>query len=535
MKPFSEKQRRKFEKKTRRLVKRRKRLNQQVLRAAKKTKPSINDWLARKELLQEWARLKMKENRHLEKYTKKLAKLAELYRIDPSSDGAQEYNLVRKLLWDFERSVKPFLDQHITRLNEKSNGDNEDETITSGSVRDSNQSNTDNEDEALRRETPFSQSRRENTTQAGSHSHNGATVEGSVRGTLPQPEAINGTEKPEEAPTNTPSKKVRFALNVCMKDQHSYLEIRNEETGEHMNKKGKQTPVHEAQTNDNTVLSNNMSFPNQSTLENIDDSPLARGPDEQTEARLCLVQIAHPGFEAIDALVYDTGNQPPCSHHEGRFYCKEPYYMSGALLTNPSPDHAIASPSLVSSTNDSRDLIDSRILQASLPQPKDTSFNLSSSPVYLAPKSANVDANNGHRGDSDLSTLSGAHSWNCSDEMSGGHGKTIHAGSPSQAQQSPRWRKTPIPAPQPWRRLGMLTPFSDEPSAPTEHSQSPRPQTTVASKREASAGPSRPRAKARKATTDGPSQPTSESLNGSANSGTRHQRRRQKNKKNKKQ
>ncbi|KAI1156670.1 hypothetical protein F4825DRAFT_213221 [Nemania diffusa] len=118
--PLSKEERR-IIKKTKRLISRRNTLDREILRAVKKSSTSANDWLPRDELLQRSERLEKKELRHLRKYTKKLAKLKRVYRRDPSSHRACDYDLVRSLLWRFKRNLGPLLDEYANHCSEEDN------------------------------------------------------------------------------------------------------------------------------------------------------------------------------------------------------------------------------------------------------------------------------------------------------------------------------------------------------------------------------------------------------------------------------
>ncbi|KAI1176657.1 hypothetical protein F4777DRAFT_577763 [Nemania sp. FL0916] len=101
--PFSNKIRRAHVKEFEKLMKRRNKIDQKILRAAGN-------------------KLRRRELRRLKKSTEELAKLEGLYRCDPSSGRAQDYDLVRKLLWRFKRNLGPRLDEYISG----SGSDNED-------------------------------------------------------------------------------------------------------------------------------------------------------------------------------------------------------------------------------------------------------------------------------------------------------------------------------------------------------------------------------------------------------------------------
>ncbi|KAI0904017.1 hypothetical protein F4823DRAFT_242132 [Ustulina deusta] len=255
-KPFSEKAQRIIAKKTAKLIKRRNALDRQVLTAVENTTPDDSDWLPRDKLLRSRERMERREQRHLRKRTKELAELERLYRRDPSSARAYDYDLARKLLWKFKRNLGPLLDEYANRPYKEKNDTNE--TSSSGSDADSDSESewsdaSGSEDEELPRETipahPSLLHGQKNHRQVKRHSQNTATTEAST--STPTRVQLDGEKRKREdkSPECTSSKKVRLSLREDTHDAKPDQESARKERKAKKDKKKKQASVQEAQIN----------------------------------------------------------------------------------------------------------------------------------------------------------------------------------------------------------------------------------------------------------------------------------------------
>lgn len=210
-----------------------------------------------------------------------------------------------------------------------------------------------------------------------------------------------------------------------------------------------------------------------------------------------LDDVVRQGFSALDDCVYDTPDQPLGLRKKGHVHRENPYYMSGALLTDPSLGQAEGSSYVVGSVKGAkRDPIASR---PPLSTPSISSHKLMQ-PSELAPPafyrkqktlSGSVNDSSTEKSglyqvepyshqlrvthDPDQSTPSRPHRvpalsgslWNSSDGIIGEDRGSSQNGSQTfshEVQPSrSRRRETPVPAPQPWRGLGMENPFSSDP------------------------------------------------------------------------
>ncbi len=117
-KPFSRKARRIITKKTEKLIKKRNKLDRELLEEIQRKKLTPNDWLPRDKLLRRQAQLEKREERHIRKRTRKLAEVERLYTWDPSADRAVDYDLIRYLLWKFKRHLGPLIEYHHGRVHD---------------------------------------------------------------------------------------------------------------------------------------------------------------------------------------------------------------------------------------------------------------------------------------------------------------------------------------------------------------------------------------------------------------------------------
>ena len=111
-KPWSHKARRIVRKKTENLIEKRNEIDRQLLREVQRKNVAPKDWLPRDQLLQRHTQLEKREERHVRRRTRVLAKLERLYRLDPTADRAYDYDMVRYLLWKFKRHLGPLMDHH---------------------------------------------------------------------------------------------------------------------------------------------------------------------------------------------------------------------------------------------------------------------------------------------------------------------------------------------------------------------------------------------------------------------------------------
>ncbi|KAI0433682.1 hypothetical protein F5Y09DRAFT_338500 [Xylaria sp. FL1042] len=478
-KPFSKKTRRMIRKKTLKLIKRRNALDRDVLIAAEKTKPSVSDWLSRDELLRDRERMKRREQYHLRKRTKKLAERERLYRWDPSAARAHDYDLIRKLLWRFKRNLGPLLDEYTNRPSQEDDGG--DETSSSGSDSDLDselESDAASSDDGGSSQgtltTKPSSLRGRKGHKAAPHSQNKVTAEVSTSTPLGV-QADGGKRKREEAfPKRTSSKKVKS--------------VRDEEISDDMALK--QDPENEALSCRD--------------IPRNDGSSITTYTSEKRrliEGRRRLDDIVGQGFDALDSLVFDLPDSPLSRYRRRRADNESPYYMSGALV--------VSSPAQAKSNTFAAGLADEVREDLVYPRPPFIELSVSShgpaghdsvTPCYYPHhnlKDMNGCHNKDQREKSSLSQieldkhqsqvdqnqnrptpeLSNSYSriWVPSGFLKGFLGQVRgkcndsvqnSAQTSPQVQPSSSRRETPIPAPQPWKELGIMDPFRDETPIP---------------------------------------------------------------------
>ncbi|RYO91325.1 hypothetical protein DL762_002311 [Monosporascus cannonballus] len=111
-KSFTKKFRRNIVRKTAELIKRRNEIDSQLLQEDLRQKPSASDWRPREKLLRRHARLAEREERHIRRQKRKLARAEMLYKQTYSKDRAIDYDLIHYLLWRFKRHLGPLMKYH---------------------------------------------------------------------------------------------------------------------------------------------------------------------------------------------------------------------------------------------------------------------------------------------------------------------------------------------------------------------------------------------------------------------------------------
>ncbi|KAI1425397.1 hypothetical protein F5Y12DRAFT_373894 [Xylaria sp. FL1777] len=275
-------------------------------------------------------------------------------------------------------------------------------------------------------------------------------------------------------------------------------------------------------------------------------------PEERRliESRRRLDRIVGQGFKRFDACVYGSPD-PPVRHYMREHGGSESlHYMSGALVDS-APIHTNSNPLSAGSANGMReDLANSRPLlieqNASSYKPREHE-DLTSRFSSLELKGINMSRNQVQQENSSLNQVesdnqqfqavqnrnratSASHHdssrlWIPSDSpcnsscKTGGKCNKSVQNSPRllhQVRQSRSWRQTPIPAPQPWRKLGILDPFRDDlSSTPINKSPSRRPWTASPSQKiKITSNPPKPRVSGWKISAKGSSELSSSPLKG---------------------
>ncbi|RYO74845.1 hypothetical protein DL764_010728 [Monosporascus ibericus] len=111
-KSFTKKFRSHIVQKTAELIKKRNEIDSQLLQEVLRQKLSADDWQPREKLLRRHARLEEREERHIRRQKKKLARVERLYKQSPSVDRATDHDLMRYLLWRFKRHLGPLMKYH---------------------------------------------------------------------------------------------------------------------------------------------------------------------------------------------------------------------------------------------------------------------------------------------------------------------------------------------------------------------------------------------------------------------------------------
>ncbi|KAI1109154.1 hypothetical protein F5Y14DRAFT_458502 [Nemania sp. NC0429] len=495
-KPLAKDARRAIKKETKKLIKTRNLLDEAILGLAKKTSLGEDDGSPRQDkLLRRLKRLEREEICHLKKLTAKLAELEKFYTWDPSADRASDYDLVRKLLWRFKRNLGPLFNEYQNRLEEDVFDDSDDETscYSSDSEPMFQLEESDvfgDKDQGLRQEPHH-----EPETPVKLHLHS-----------IPEVDSQK-SKSPNDSAGGAP--------------------LSNLTLGQEMNYEGSNPFEDPVDCNSNRALSS-------SDLTKKDETTTVTslpGKGEQRKRKHRLDYIVRQGLSAIDDCVYDipNGHLGPRKNGPRRvgpridgprvneLRMNEPRkkryidsgdtdcHMSGALLTDPSPSQAerkyVVKPvegakknpgdpqaSLITpntSSHGSTKLSDLpspaflrklRIWSGSINE----SPSAKSGPSKIGPDNHQVQVTP----NPDQPTLSRSHSipalsssvWNSSDGMTSKGQWTSDYGLRTVIREDPPYissrRETPVPAPQPWRKLGIENPFDDPFSTPLKRSWS---------------------------------------------------------------
>ncbi|KAJ2982763.1 hypothetical protein NUW58_g6374 [Xylaria curta] len=495
--PLSERARRRLVKKTERLIKRRNCLNQHFLREAERKNIDVGNQLPRETLLQKLELLERREQSHLRKTTQRLAELERSYGCDPSSDRELDYNLVRRLLWRFKKNLDPLLDESVNQGSEQDNEDDKQNFLKLESDMDSGWSDiSQNEDEELHQGTivakPPSHDKQKSCEKVDASPRNN-TTEIYIKGVLLSTQTNGGKRKCEKDPSeSTPSKKVRFALDEDTHCQHPHQKSKN---------LGLQ--------DDSTSIKNRI-IPGRSILKNGGIPSRARGPEQLAEARRRLDEIMEQCSKNLDSQVYHAIHPPIGLSGKRHVHSGNPYNMSGALLEGSGLSQVRESPSATGSAENMKPGTVDHELLGSSPVPMEIGRIR---PACRTVSYPNVEGTNGsaerdakehrHLGSSQFRPIDkgiradeGRNQRTPSSSARGPRSNpklpSSSASSPIQmngnSNSSPRndalpppnrvqpkypRRLTPIPAPQPWVRLGLSSPFADDsPGTPFKRSRS---------------------------------------------------------------
>ncbi|KAI8632234.1 hypothetical protein F5Y19DRAFT_492115 [Xylariaceae sp. FL1651] len=476
-KPISEKERGIISRKTEKLIHRRNALDREVLIAVEKANPGPDDWLPRDKLLRRRERLERRERHYLKKYTKQLVKLERLYRWDPSYDRAIDYDLVRKLLWRFKRNLGPLLDEYTKTRSMKDN--DHDEMSSSASNSDSEwtdiSDNGDNEED-LQQNPNTAVCIQEDAKQDFAYLQDMVGTKDPIVGILANSPDKRGKRKREDT-KSTSSKKVRFAIDGEKPDSSASQESKERKKKHKKHKKHKKQGSDEViQTNDNaTALNENEAQWDRDILKNNSVQGVTRASAKEHRLlapRRRLDRIVKEGFEAIDAHVYDTPNPPLGIVRKRHIHTGKPYNMSGGLSTDPTTVkyNWLSASTAENKKEDTTEILNApfrirgpqhpvykpRIIEkVSLPTFPPSSFNDESSSTLSSYRFSSAKSSNGTDNENRVSVQNQV--------------QTVQ----DQIQPNQSQRKTPVPAPQPWRKLGIQNPFDDEqPPASIKQSQS---------------------------------------------------------------
>lgn len=253
------------------------------------------------------------------------------------------------------------------------------------------------------------------------------------------------------------------------------------------------------------VSNNNGALSSRRSTEQDETLTVASLPEEakQRKSKKQLVTSQHrlddivrQGFSAIDYCVYDTPIPPLGMRKKSRVDGGEPYYMSGALLTDPSLSQAEGSryavgsvdcankdplaskPLLITPSTSSHESMQPsgsalpafhrkpKIMSGSINESSTEKSSLYQAEPYNHQLQVNHDPNHYMPSRSHHVLALSSPFGNTSDGMTVEHwGSSQNGTRTSSVEDRPcsSRRETPVPAPQPWRGLGMENPFSSNP------------------------------------------------------------------------
>lgn len=211
-----------------------------------------------------------------------------------------------------------------------------------------------------------------------------------------------------------------------------------------------------------TVLIDGGTPSGQDTGGGVGASTVALTPKQQKlEARSRLDGIVADGLKAIDDLVSNTPTRLRARRREARFYMADSLYMSGALLWDPTPDQIKEEPVVLGAVEDPQ------ASRASSRRGAVKSISSSDQTVTPSPSHSSSDLVSSARSNRKRKSVNGSNN-----ESSGS--AHIEPGTqrpprlqarhqPSrQAKARNNWGRTSVPAPEPWKELGIPSPFAGE-------------------------------------------------------------------------
>ncbi|TRX90186.1 hypothetical protein FHL15_008914 [Xylaria flabelliformis] len=421
-KPLSERKRRRIIKNTTRLIKRRNRLNRQILREVKKKNSDFDDdCLLRDKLRTKREILSKRERLHLKKRTRKLAKLKALWQRDPSSTRYNDYNLVRELFQRFERNLGPLLQEYTNRHTKKDDGN--DRMSPSDSKSGSEWINT---------------SESEDEQPHPSHAQNKNAAKDTKKGASLSPQTNRKKRKYEEEHTESKSSK----RDVALDHGKNYEGLKSEDA----------------------LISSRSGTP---LGRGVLDTGGVSAVDSSFDRRR-LDKMIEETFNNFDTLVYNTPNPPLGLRKKKHVYSGNPYDMSGALSIDPGPSQVKGDQSIATPTGETKiDLMN-------YCEPTKHSNSISAPGSHSEEETSGVDqfgfgseqAQAGRNQNQYMTSppdysLRGVSTLFDSFLSRSNEDDGNPLGNGARLSSYQTRRKTPIPAPQPWTGLGISNPFTD--------------------------------------------------------------------------
>ncbi|KAI0548255.1 hypothetical protein F4679DRAFT_324116 [Xylaria curta] len=189
---------------------------------------------------------------------------------------------------------------------------------------------------------------------------------------------------------------------------------------------------------------------------------------DRSSDRRRLDKMIEETFNSFDALVYDTPNPPLGLRKKKHVYSGNPYYMSGALLIDPSPSQVKGDQSMARPTDTKIDLMNYH-------EPMKRSNLFSTPGSHSEEETAGVDQS----GFGNIEAQAGRNRNqsppsppNCISTLLDSFLSKSNEDGKARPPSHQTRRETPIPAPQPWTGLGISNPFADHlPHTPPNRSR----------------------------------------------------------------
>jgi hypothetical protein len=239
---------------------------------------------------------------------------------------------------------------------------------------------------------------------------------------------------------------------------------------------------------DHSTIDQDFDLRNSPSLDTVSKLLIAKGISLQKDSRGSvekdrlnddqsrLEKIVKEGFDAIDALIHDDSSPPLGLRRKERVNSGNSYLMSGALVTGGGKTLDEIPTNDIRGFSNSPVIIRHHCIKPDYPEPvfapilDDKASEVESTIVVATSSNTTPTQASPYRHSHIIETKESKQDGNCN---------LIQSGS-SQTEGTPTRRQTPIPAPEPWRGVGLANPFGDNslPALPSNRRQPSQPRAS---------------------------------------------------------